>query len=307
MRQTALKTIYEIAQKNNKVVFIGSDLGPKVMSDFKKDFPERFFMDGAAEQHLISMASGMALEGFIPYVNTISTFLTRRCYEQIFINCGLQNQKVRLIGNGGGVVYSPLGGTHTAIDDINLLRGIPNMSIFVPSDSIDMKKIMLATANYNGPIYIRIAKGHEKIVTKNLYKNFKVGNIYTFDKKNYKTAIFTSGVTYQIALDIQKKLNEKKININVYNMPTIKPLNINQVSKILENKKNIFSIEEHSVIGGIGTILSEIIIEKKINYNIFKKFAFPDKPLKGYGRQHEMMRKYNLDQQSLLKEISKYI
>ena len=119
MRQTALKTIYEIAKKNNKVVFIGSDLGPKVMSDFKKNFPDRFFMDGAAEQHLISMASGMSLEGFIPYVNTISTFLTRRCYEQIFINCGLQNQKVRLIGNGGGVVYSPLGGTHTAIDDIN--------------------------------------------------------------------------------------------------------------------------------------------------------------------------------------------
>ena len=199
MRQTALKSIYEIAKKNKKIVFIGSDLGPNVMKEFKRDFPERFFMDGAAEQHLISMASGMALENFIPYINTISTFLTRRCYEQIFINCGLQNLKIRLIGNGGGVVYSPLGGTHTAIDDINLLRGIPNMTILAPSDAIEMKKIIYATSNYNGPLYIRIAKGNDEIVTKNLYDKFQIGKIYTFDKKIYKTAIFSTGITYQIS------------------------------------------------------------------------------------------------------------
>lgn len=307
MRQTALKSIYKIAQKNDKIIFIGSDLGPKVMDDFKRDFPDRFFMDGAAEQHLISMASGMALEGYIPYVNTISTFLTRRCYEQIFINCGLQNLKVRLVGNGGGVVYAPLGGTHTAVDDINLLRGIPNMSVFVPSDANEMKKIILATENHNGPIYIRIARGHEKIVTDKLYKKFKIGNIYSFDKKKCNTAIFSTGITYQIALEIQKKLFSKKIKVNVYNMPSIKPLNINQLTKILNFTKNIFSIEEHSIVGGIGTILSEVIAEKKIYLKVFKKFALPDEPLKGYGRQHEMMKKYNLDQKNLIRIILKQI
>ncbi len=307
MRQTALKSIYEIAQKNKKIVFIGSDLGPKVMNDFKKDFPDRFFMDGAAEQHLISMASGMALEGFIPYVNTISTFLTRRCYEQIFISCGLQNLKVRLIGNGGGVVYSPLGGTHTAIDDINLLRGIPNMSIFVPSDAIEMKKIIHATSNYDGPVYIRIAKGNEEVVTKNLYKNFKVGKIYTFDKKNYNSAIFTTGITYQLGLEIQNQLFKKKIKINVYNMPTVKPVNVKQLIKLIKKSSNIFSLEEHSEVGGIGTILSELIAENQINLKNFKRFAFPDKPLKGYGRQHEMMKKYNLDKKSILRKISNLI
>ena len=129
MRNTWLDTLYTIASKNKKIVFIGSDLGVGVMNNFRKKFPKRFFMEGISEQHIIGMAAGMAIKGFVPYVNTIATFLTRRCLEQNMIDLCLHNLPVRLVGNGGGLVYSPLGPTHQAIEDIAIMNTMPNMSI----------------------------------------------------------------------------------------------------------------------------------------------------------------------------------
>ncbi len=118
MRKTSLNSVYELARKDERVLFIGSDLSPGVLDEFKKNIPERFFMEGIAEQYIIGMAAGLAFDGFIPYVNTIAVFLTRRCFEQVAIDLCLHDLPVRLIGNGGGLVYAPLGPTHQAIEDI---------------------------------------------------------------------------------------------------------------------------------------------------------------------------------------------
>ncbi|HIE84063.1 MAG TPA: transketolase, partial [Dehalococcoidia bacterium] len=118
MRKTSLECVYQLAKTDERVIFIGSDLGVGVLDDMRKQFPDRWFMEGISEQHIIGMAAGLALEGFIPYVNTIATFLTRRCYEQLVIDVGLHRLPLRLIGNGGGAVYAPLGPTHQAIEDI---------------------------------------------------------------------------------------------------------------------------------------------------------------------------------------------
>ena len=123
-----------------------------------KKIPERFIMEGVSEQYLTGMVSGLAIEGFIPYFNTIATFLTRRNFEQNIIDLGLHNLPVRLIGNGGGLVYAPLGPTHQAIEDISLMRSIPNMTIIAPCDANEMKKIMPQTLSIKGPIYIRLAR-----------------------------------------------------------------------------------------------------------------------------------------------------
>ena len=122
MRKTSLSMVYELAKKNENVLFIGSDLGPGVLQEFKEKIPEQFFMEGIAEQHIIGMAAGLAFDGFIPYVNTIATFLTRRCFEQIAMDLCLHDLPVRLIANGGGLVYAPLGPTHIAIEDIDCGR-----------------------------------------------------------------------------------------------------------------------------------------------------------------------------------------
>ncbi|MEI6790888.1 MAG: transketolase, partial [Myxococcaceae bacterium] len=125
----ALDSIYDLAKKDERVIFIGSDLGPTVLSNMKKEMPSRFFMEGISEQHIIGMAAGLAMEGFIPYVNTIATFLTRRCYEQIALDLCLQDLPVRLIANGAGAVYAPLGPTHLAIEDFAIMRALPNMTV----------------------------------------------------------------------------------------------------------------------------------------------------------------------------------
>src|SRR5437773_5061026 len=144
--------VYELAKKDERIVFIGSDLGIGTLDNFRTDMPDRFFMEGVSEANVVGMAAGMALEGRIVYVNTIATFLTRRCFEQVVLDLGLHNVNVRLIANGGGVVYAPLGPTHLAIDDIAILRAVPNMTIVAPCDAEEMKRLMPLTVDHQGPM-----------------------------------------------------------------------------------------------------------------------------------------------------------
>jgi transketolase len=163
MRKTSLDQVYELAKLDNRVVFIGSDLGPGLLDAMKKEMPERWYMEGISEQHIIGMAAGLAMEGFIPYINNIATFLTRRCYEQVVLDLCLQDLPVRLISSGGGVVYAPLGPTHLAIEDLAIMRVLPNMTIVACCDADEMKRFMQKTLDWPHPIYIRLGKGGEKI------------------------------------------------------------------------------------------------------------------------------------------------
>src|SRR2546425_5843786 len=143
--------VYELAKKDERIVFIGSDLGIGTLDNFRKEMPNRFFMEGVSEANIVGMAAGLALEGRIVYVNTIATFITRRCFEQVVLDLGLHNANVRLIGSGGGVVYAPLGPTHLAIDDIAIMRAIPNMTIVAPCDANEMGRLMPLTLDSHGP------------------------------------------------------------------------------------------------------------------------------------------------------------
>ena len=307
MRQAVLNSVYKLAKINNKIIYIGSDLGPNVLKDFKKKFPSRFFMEGAAEQHIISMACGMAQEGFIPYVNTIATFLTRRCFEQISLDMGLQKTKIRLIANGGGLVYAPLGPTHLAIDDISIMRTVPNMTILVPADSLEMSKLMNETINYSGPIYIRVAKGGDPIVTNGLYSKFKIGKLYKIGKEK-EIIIITTGISLNTALKIRESLNKEGHKIGVVHTPTVKPINQKQLYNFTKNSSIIVTIEEQSIVGGLGGAISEILIEKNLKkLKKFKRIGLPDIFPKGYGRQHNMMQRYNIDYEGCLKTIKNLI
>ena len=304
MRQQVLKSIEKISMKNKKIIFLGSDLGPGILKDFKKKNPQRFFMEGAAEQHIISMACGLAKEGFTVFINTISTFLTRRCYEQILLDTSFQKSKVRLIANGGGLVYAPLGHTHLATDDIALMRLVPNMIIFVPTDKIEMDKMIKKTINNPNPIFFRVAKGNDPILTNKIYNKFKIGNFYKYGNGNL--LVFTTGITLGIGLELRKIFKKINIDCKVIHSPTLKPINQQQLKNIIAKAKYIFTIEEHSIIGGLGTLISEILAQ---NYpktlKKFKIIGLPDKYLKGYGRQNEMMSRYKLNVKSCFDLIQK--
>src|SRR4030088_3808807 len=138
MRQTCLNMVYDLAKRDPRPLFVGSDLSPGLLGEMKKEIPERWYMEGITEQNLIGMGAGLAKEGFIPYLNTIATFITRRCYEQVAVDLCLHDLPVRLIANGGGLVYAPLGPTHLAIEDMAIIRAYPNMALAPVSDAAEM-------------------------------------------------------------------------------------------------------------------------------------------------------------------------
>src|SRR6516165_9713696 len=166
MRKTCLDSVYELAKNDPRIFFVGSDLGIGTLKQFKAEMPERFFMEGVSEANLIGMSAGLALEGKIVYANTIATFITRRCFEQVCLDLCLHNVNVRLIGNGGGLVYAPLGPTHLATEDIAILRALPGMTVVAACDADEMRRFMPQTLDWPGPIYIRLAKGFDPIVSR---------------------------------------------------------------------------------------------------------------------------------------------
>ena len=288
MRKTCLNMVYELAKKNKKIVFVGSDLGAGVLGEFKKKIPERFFMEGISEQYLTGMVSGLAMEGFVPYFNTIATFLTRRNFEQNIIDLGLHKLPVRLIGNGGGLVYAPLGPTHQAIEDIAIMKTIPNMMIIAPCDANEMEKIMPQTVNVNGPIYIRLARGGDKIVTEKI-KNIKIGKAILFE--NPKDVLFvTTGIMTQECLEVVDILKKINIKAGVLHNGTIKPFDEKSLIKASEKAKLIVTVEEHIVSGGLGSLVLEILNKKNSqSINKVHRIGINNVFVKKYGSQRDLL------------------
>src|SRR3984957_19248014 len=174
MRATCLNMVYELAKRDERPLFIGSDLSPGLLDEMRQKMPDRWYMEGITEANVIGMAAGLAMEGYMPFVNTIATFITRRCYEQVAIDLCLHNLPVRLIGNGGGLVYAPLGPTHLAIEDIAIMRALPHMTDVAVCDADEMTRFMDRTLDWLNPIYIRLAKGFDPIVSRPELE-FKIG------------------------------------------------------------------------------------------------------------------------------------
>ena len=304
MRKTSLERIYHLAQQDERVIFIGSDLGPGVLSDFKHNIPERFFMEGIAEQHIIGMAAGLALDGFIPYVNTIATFLTRRCFEQLAVDLCLHDVPVRLIANGGGLVYAPLGPTHQAIEDIGILRTLPNMTVVVPCDADEMTRLIDASLNWPHPLYIRLAKGGDPIVSKSEL-GFEIGK--GIKLKNPGEVIFvTTGITTQIALKTSELLAKESIHSGVFHMHTIKPFDYDGLLEVSESAKLVVTIEEHVLNGGLGSAVIEVFSDRGINKKVIRQ-GIPDKFATEYGSQEILMAGFGLDPSTISEKVIRHI
>ena len=288
MRKTCLDMIYELAKKNKKIIFVGSDLGAGVLDKFKKNISDRFLMEGISEQYLTGMVSGLAMEGFIPYFNTIATFLTRRNFEQNIIDLGLHKLPVRLIGNGGGLVYAPLGPTHQAIEDLAIMRTIPNMMVIAPCDANEMKKIMPQTVGVKGPIYIRLARGGDKVVTKKI-KNIKIGKAILFGDP--KDILFvTTGITTQECLEVTEILKKRNVKAGVLHNSTIKPFDENSLIRASKKTKLIVTVEEHLVSGGLGSLVLETLNKANSqSINKIHRIGINNIFVKKYGSQKDLL------------------
>lgn len=303
MRKVCLDMVYELAKRDERVCFIGSDLGAGTLQRFKVEFPDRFFMEGVSEATIIGMAAGLAMEGRIPYVNTIATFLTRRCFEQIVIDLCLHHANVRLIGNGGGLVYAPLGPTHLAIDDVAILRAIPNMTIIAPADANEMRRLMPQTLGHQGPIYIRLAKGNDPMVTRE-DGPFEIGKAVPM-REGSDALIATTGVTLKLALDAAEALREQGIEAAVLHLPTIKPLDTHAVLQYAAAVPVVVAIEEHTVLGGLGSAIAEVIAEANFApAKRFKRIGIPDVFPDQYGSQASLMKRYGITTEQLTSTVT---
>jgi transketolase len=286
MRQVAINMVETLARQDDRVVFIGSDLGPGVLKTMKADMPERFFMEGVAEQHIIGMAAGMAMEGYIPYINTIATFLTRRCFDQLAIDVCLENLPVRLIASGGGLVYAPLGPTHLAFEDMGILRTLPNMAIVAPVDAAEMERLMLASLAWPGPLYIRLAKGGDPVVS-TAEAGFTIGKAIPMRAGSQVTLIGT-GIATTRALAAAEQLETQGISAAVLHMHTVKPLDEAAVLAAARDTGLIVTVEEHTRIGGLGSAVAELLAETAGAPRLLR-LALPDAFPEGYGSQDNLL------------------
>ena len=304
MRKTCLESVYKLAKRNKKVIFIGSDLGPGVLNEFKKKIPKRFIMEGVSEQAIVGMAAGLAIEGYLPYVNTIATFLTRRCFEQIVIDLCLHDLPVKLIGNGGGLVYAPLGPTHQAIEDIGILRTLPNMTIVAPCDAEEMKRLMTASLDWPHPLYIRLAKGGDPIVSKPEL-GFQIGKGIHL-REGDDVLFITTGITTQRALEAAQYLTDEKVDCGVFHMHTIKPFDNKGLIQAAKSAELIVTIEEHVLNSGLGSA----VLESFSDHGVYKKvirLGIPDVFAEKYGSQDIIMAEFGLDPENIVKTVKNFL
>jgi transketolase len=305
VRKACLLAVRELAEKDPNVVFIGSDITRQNLEGMAADFPDRYFMEGIYEQHVIGMAAGMAMCGKKPYINTIATFLTRRCFDQIVVDVCLHDLPVRLLASGGGTVYAPLGPTHIAIEDLAILRAIPNMTVVAPCDAEEMTRLMFASLDWPGPLYVRIAKGGDQIVSRS-EKGFSIGKgIVLHDSGKGGVLIVTTGITAQIALASIQQLENEGICGGILHMHTLKPLDHALLHQMASRSIGIITIEEHTLMGGLGSAVLESLSDGGISGLPVLRLGFPDVFTEELGSQTEIMDKYGISTSGVVEAARK--
>lgn len=307
MRKTCIQKVHDLARRDDRVVFIGSDLSPGLLEDMKSEMPSRHYMEGVAEMNVIGMAAGMALDGYIPYVNTIATFITRRCYEQVALDLCLHDLPVRLIGNGGGLVYAPLGPTHLAIEDIAIMRSLPNMTVVAVSDADEMVRLMDTSLDWPHPIYIRLGKGGDPIVSRP-DDRFEIGKAIlrrASDKEN-SILIISTGVITGRALRAAETLAEQDVDCAVLHVHTVKPVDRSAILEHAATARLVVTAEEHTTIGGLGSVVTDVLAEGLGRQApLVRKLGIPDEFPKNYGVQDDLLEIYGLQPHQIADSVLK--
>jgi len=252
------ETLVELAGKNQRIVALDADLSKSTMTNlFQQQFPHRFFEMGIGEQNMISTAAGLALSGKIAFVNSFAVFASGRAYDQIRVSACIGKVNVKIIGSSCGLSDFGDGATHQGIDDIAIMRAIPNMTVLSPADGIETKKMVKAAVEYDGPVYIRINRNEMPDVTDENEK-FKIGKPSLIRNGNDVT-VFATGYMVFKALMAAEQLQKQGISLRVVNVSTLKPIDENAIKKLADGVKGIVTAEEHSVIGGLASAITFIL------------------------------------------------
>lgn len=303
MRDAFAHALYEAAQESQNVYFVVADISPAAsLDDFRKEFPTRFLDVGVSEQALIGVCAGLAMKGFRPFAYTIATFSVFRPYEQIRVDLSYQNLPVTVVGVGGGVAYSSLGGTHHAQEDIALMNALPNMTILAPCDPLEVRECVLASMKVAGPVYLRLGKAGEPVLTKNSPDPFVLGKLRCI-RAGERIAILTYGAITRRAFEIAEKFrSEGHGEIAIYSVATLKPLDREGIEKVLKNFDQILVLEEHIPSGGLGMMTKQVAWDSQAKCKL-KTFSLQDAFLHSYGSQFDLWDKHGLSVENLYQSL----
>lgn len=279
MRTAYLDMLYELAKLDKRVYALISDNGAIVYDKYRRELSEQYLNLGISEANMIGMAAGMASCGKIPFAYTIGAFLAYRAYEFIRNDVCLQNQNVKVVGTGAGEAYSALGPTHHSTEDLGGLRALPNLTIVCPASPLEVKKATVAAYEHMGPVYLRLGTNGEQEIYDTDYV-FRIGKAVTLKDGKDITLIGTGSILKNV-LDAAEKLKADGIDVRVIDMHTIKPIDEEAVIKAIDETEKIVTVEDHNVIGGLGSAVAEVIAEygKK---SLFRRMGLCDFS-SGYG------------------------
>ena len=308
-RQSYGEALAELGEENKNVVVLDADLsGATKTSIFAKKFPERFFDVGIAEQDMVGTATGLSTFGKIPYISTFAVFAAGRAYDQIRNTVAHTNANVKICATHAGITVGEDGATHQMLEDISLMRTIPNMKVFSPSDDIQTRWLIKGISKTNGPDYVRLSRldtpviYDEEFIRENNVK-FELGKAIQIGDGTDASLIAT-GVCVAESLKAQESLKKQGINVRVIDCFSIKPIDKEMVLKCAKETKKIITIEDHSVIGGLGSAVCEIIAENCIGnseYNVENVTRMGIKDTFGEsGKAEDLMKKYKIDSNAII-------
>lgn len=305
VRATYGQALYELGQANDSIVAMSADLGRSSgLNQFSLNLPKQFVNVGISEQNMIGVAAGMASQGKIVFASSFAPFISMRASEQVRMNLGYMKWPVKLVALGSGVAMAFLGNSHFGLEDVAVMRAIPGMTIVSPADCVEVKKVLEAAVEWNGPMYIRLTGAvNAPIVYQDEY-NFEIGKADIL--REGEVTIVASGTSVALALSVAKMFEEQmNLNVGVINMHTIKPLDLKCLEKVFNTSSLVVSLEEHTIIGGLGSAISDAYSEHGWKSK-FAKIGLPDKYVPT-GEYSYVLDEVGLNSESVFKSIKKLI
>ena len=298
-REAYGKALVKLGKINDDVVVLDADLSKSTKTnDFLKAYPNRFFNMGIAEQNLVGAACGFAAAGKIPFASTFAMFATGRAFEVIRNSVCYPKLNVKICATHAGITVGEDGGSHQSVEDISLMRSIPNMTVVVPADGVEAEKMIFAAAEFNGPMYVRLGRSAVPTIFEEDY-NLEIGKGVVLRNGNDAT-IIACGIMVNEAIIAADMLKEENIDVRVINMSTIKPIDTELIIKAAKETKAIITAEEHSIIGGLGSAVSEVVSEN--HPTIVRKVGVNDS-FGESGTPNELLEKYGLTAKNIVEKV----
>ena len=293
MRDTFARTLYEIACKDPRIFIVVADISPAgSMAKFRQEYPERFINVGVAEQSMIGLCAGLALRGCRPFAYTIATFTIYRPFEQVRDDLCYQNVPATLVGIGGGVTYSTLGGTHHAQEDIAVMGAIPNMAIIAPCDPSEAVAATWACVERNGPTYLRLGKAGEPDLSAAATGPFEFGKVRTL-REGKDVCILSYGPIMKMAFEVADQLEATGRSTALVSVHTLKPLDTDGLARVLGRFGQVIVIEEHSQVGGLAAQVKQIAWDCRAACDL-RTFSLKDEFIHSFGSHADLLAAHGL-------------